>query len=111
MAQEFIGDVLSLRTQESNGPLHVDRVPEDDGGHDEVETAGPVLLGFLRPVANAAQAMEADGAGQCVAGFAFVQLGRGLATKGRVFQPVQGEERPLDAADLPEGQASPFCRG
>ena len=35
------------------GLVHVDRVPERDGGDDEVERHGPLLLGGIRAIMNA----------------------------------------------------------
>lgn len=107
MAQEFIWDVFSRGVQGIDGPLHINSVPEDDRGHDKVETAGAMLLVLRCPVADAAKAVKADGAGKRVAGLAFVQFSRGLAAERRVFQPVQGEQRPLDAPDLTQRQGQP----
>ena len=33
--------------------IHVDRVPERDGGDDEIERHGPLLLGGVRAIMNA----------------------------------------------------------
>src|SRR5947199_431461 len=51
-------------------------------------------------LAQAAEAMEADGTGKRVARFALVQLGRGLVPEFRHLQPVQREQCALDAADF-----------
>lgn len=49
-----------------DGALHVDGVPRDDGGHDEVEATGSVLLAFQGSIAKSAEAMEAWGVGEGV---------------------------------------------
>ena len=48
--------------------------------------------------------MEADGAGECIGGLALVEFGGCLAAERRLFQPVEGEQRTLDAADLAQCQ-------
>jgi hypothetical protein len=58
-------------------------------------------------IAQAAEAMEADGTGKRVARFALVQLSRGLAPELRHLQPVQREQCALDAADFAQGQRQP----
>ena len=44
------------------------------------------------------ETVDEDRACQAVAGFAFVEFLAGLATKFRILQPVEGEERPLQPA-------------
>jgi hypothetical protein len=62
-----------------------------------------VLLQFGRAVAQTTEAMEAHGPCQRVAAFAFVQFRRCLPSERRLFEPVQGVERALDAADHGQG--------
>jgi hypothetical protein len=59
-----------------------------------------MLLRLGGSVAQATEAMEADGAGERIAGLALVEFGGCLAPERRLFQPVEGEQRALDAADL-----------
>ncbi len=45
-------DLGGLR-EVAGGLVHVDRIPERDGGDDEVERHGPLLLGGIRAIMNA----------------------------------------------------------
>ena len=56
------------------------------------------------PVPEPAEPVKADGTSERVAGFAFVELDRCLPTQVRLVQPVQREQRPLEAADLAQCQ-------
>ena len=91
------------RRSASTAP-QIDGVPQDDGGDNQVEAAGAMLLAFIAAVMDPAKAVEADGARQRVPGFALVQLGGGLPTERRVLEPVEDEQRPLDPTDFPKCQ-------
>ncbi len=52
--------VDSLAAQLANGRIYIGRVPQRDGGADEVEAAGPVHLVLVGAVAHLAQAVEED---------------------------------------------------
>ena len=93
-----------LATQRFNGAPEIDSVPQDDRRHDQVKPAGPVLLSFTGPVADPAEAMEANGAGERVARLALVQFRRGLAAQRWILQPVEREQGPLDPSDLAKRQ-------
>jgi hypothetical protein len=55
--------------------LEVLRVPEDDGGDQQIEAGRPEKLVFESAVAQFAEAVEEDGARKGVAGFPFVKAG------------------------------------
>ena len=69
---------LAAAAQGIERTAEVDRVPQRDGGGDQGEAAGAVLLRLGGAVAQAAEPVEADGAGERVARLALVQLRRGL---------------------------------
>ena len=94
MGDEIIGDVLGL-AHGFDGAGEVAGVPEDDGGDDQVEAGGAVLLVLEGPVADFTQPVNEDRPGKAVSGFAFVEFLAGLTAKFRVLQPVEGEQRPL----------------
>ena len=91
----------------AQGATEVDGVPQRDGGRDQGEAAGPVLLGLGRAVVQPPEAVEAHGTSQGVAAFALVQLRRGLPAKLGPLQPVQGVQGALNASDLPQRQGQP----
>lgn len=105
--QQPIVDSLAGTAQRMRRPLQVDCVPQHDGGRHQVEAAGPVALLLETAVADFAQTVEEYGAGQRVARFALVQPGMYAAAQLDVLQPVQNEQRALDAAQLAQrhGQA------
>src|SRR5258708_3909451 len=84
--------------QGGDGALQVHRVPEDDGGYDQVEAAGTIALVFKAAVPQVALPVEEDRAGESVLSFAFVEADLDSLSQLRVFHPLQHEERPLDAA-------------
>ena len=109
--QHVVRDRLALGAHGVDDPGDLDGVPQDDGGGDEGQAARAVLQGLGRAVAHAAEAMEADGAGQRVARLALVQLDRGLAAERRILQPVDGEQRALDPADFPQREGEAVLAG
>ena len=83
--------------------MQVDRVPQDDGGDDQVQRRGARGLALERTVAEPPEPVQADGPGKRVAGLAFVQLQLGGAADLGVLDPSQGPQGTLDAAQLAEG--------
>ena len=65
----------------TGGTVEVDGVPQDDGRDDQVEAGCPVPLVLEGAVAQFAEPVEEDGAGERVAGFARVEDGVGAATQ------------------------------
>ncbi len=60
-----------------------------------------MLLVLERPVADFAEPVNEDRPRQAVAGFAFVELLAGLASKFKVLQPVEGETASAPAGRVP----------
>ena len=109
--QPFI-DTMAVAAQRVRRPLQVDRVPQHDGRRHQVEAAGLVALLLETVVADFAQAVEEHGTGQRVAGFALVQPGMHAAAQFHALQPVQDEQRALDASPArASATAKPFWRG
>jgi len=84
--------------------LDVGRVPYYNGGDDEIEAASSVLLAFEGSIAQSAEAMEAYGPSEGIAGLALVQLCDRLPTQRRIVQPVEGEGGAFDPPDFAERQ-------
>ena len=90
--------------QGGNGTLKVAGVPQDDGGNHQIQPGRAVLLVLVGAVADFAETMDEDGAGEAVAGFALVQLLAGLPAECRILQPVEGEQRAFQPPQLAQGQ-------
>src|SRR5271155_5880622 len=67
--EQLVGNDLTLAAQRIDGASEIDRVPQDDGGNDQIEATGAMLAAFIGLVAEAAEAVEADGAGERIPGF------------------------------------------
>jgi len=101
MGQQVVGHILGL-AQHGGGTLQVSRVPQDDGGHDQVKAGCPVLLVFVGAVADLAQAVDEHRASQAVARLALVQLLAGRAAQLGVFDLVQREQGAFHPTQLAE---------
>ncbi len=101
MGEEVIGHVIGF-AHGFDCAGEIAGVPEDDGGDDQVEAEGTVLLVLERPVTDFTEAVDEDRPRQTVAGFAFVEFLAGLAPKFKVLQPVEGKQRSVQPAEFPE---------
>ena len=70
-----------------------------------------MLLVLVGAVADFAEAMDEHCARQAVAGLAFVEFLSGCAAQLGGVDPVEREERPLQAPNSRRVAATPFCRG
>src|SRR5688572_10277600 len=104
MGQQIVVNVFILATERLDRAPKVDCIPQDNCRDNQVETAGAMLLAFIPAVMYPAKAVKADGAGQRVAGFALVQFGGSLAAKSRIIEPIESEQRPLDAPNFAKRQ-------
>ena len=102
LQQPFI-DSMAVATQRLRRPFQIDRVPQHDGRCHQIEAAGPVALLLEAAVADFAQPVEEHCPGQRVARFALVQPGMHAAAQFHALQPVEDEQRALDAAQLAQG--------
>ncbi len=99
MGDEVMGHVLSF-AHGFDGAGEVAGVPEDDGGDDQIEAGGAVLLVLECPVTDFTETVDKDRSRQAVAGFAFVEFLAGLAPKFEILQPIEGEQCPLQPAEF-----------
>ena len=78
-------------------------IPEDDGGDDQVETRGSVLLGLMAAVDDSPLPEGVDGLRKGMPLLALVEPGLAAAPERGIFQPIEHEERSLDLSDLLQG--------
>ncbi len=83
-----------------DGGIHIDRVPIDDGGDDQVEARSPILLGLMAEVDDASLTEGVDRLRQSMSLFAVVETGMATPAQVGIFKPVQHEQGPLDLADF-----------
>lgn len=81
-------------------PFQIGRVPKHDGRRYQIEAAGPVALLLKTAVADFAQSVEEHRPGQRVARLAFVESGLHAAAQLHALQPIQYEQRALNAPQL-----------
>ena len=101
--QQRVINGMAVATQRVRSPFQIDRVPQHDGSRYQIEAASPVALLLETAVADFTQAVEKHGTGQCVARLALVQPGMHAAAQLDALQPVQDEQRALDAPQLAQG--------
>ena len=77
-------------TEGRDGVLQVTRVPQDDGGDEQVEAGTAMLLVLVCSIAYLAQAMDEHSPRQAVACLPLVQFLPGRAAQVRLADPVQG---------------------
>jgi hypothetical protein len=102
VGEQIVADGLAPGVQLIDGAAELDGVPEDHGGDSEIEVGRPVSLIFESVVADFAETMKEDPPGERVARLAFVEAGVGPPPQGWIADPVEGEQRALETADLPE---------
>ena len=56
--KEFVRDGLAPVAQGCDGSFQVNRVPEHDGGHDKVQSAGAMSLVLVSPVTKFAETVK-----------------------------------------------------
>ena len=88
VGQQRVRDQVAAAPGGIQGAAEIDGVPQRDGGRDQGEAAGPVLLRLGGPVAQAPEPVEADGAGKRVAGLALVQRHGGLPSQGGLLGDI-----------------------
>ena len=89
------------------GFVHVQGVPVRDRGDDQVQGHDAFLLSVVRPVSDAALGMGEHRARQCVACLALVETRLAFHAQLPIFDPVQHEQRSLDAPDFAEREVEP----
>lgn len=101
--QQRIVQRLAVGTQSTGGTLQIDRVQQHDGRRHQIEAAGPVALLLKTAVADFTQSVEEDRPGQRVARLALIQPRMDAAAQLHALQPIQNEQRALDAPQLAQG--------
>ena len=110
VGEQAVGHVLSL-AQGGHGALEVSRVPQDDGGDEQIEARRAVLLVLIGAVADLSEAMDEHRPRQAVAGFALVQLlSRLRRSCGSLSQSSVKRVRSSRPTSR-NAVATPFCRG
>jgi hypothetical protein len=89
-----------MLAQGRNGAFQIHRVPEDDGGYDQIETARAVTLVLEAAVAQVTLPVEEHGAVERVPGFALIKVDLDTPAQLRVFHPLKHEKRALDPPDF-----------
>jgi Na+-transporting NADH:ubiquinone oxidoreductase subunit NqrC len=84
----------------ADGAFPVHGVPENDGCHNQVETARSIALVLEAAVAQVALPVEEHGVGESVHGFAVIEADLDTPAQLRVLHPLQHEKRALDATDF-----------
>ncbi len=105
--QQCVVQRRAVATQSTGGTLQIYRVPQHDGRRHQIEAAGPVALLLKTAVADFTQSVEEDRPGQRVARLALIQPRMDAAAQLHALQPIQNEQRALDAPQLAQrhGQA------
>src|SRR5260364_371761 len=81
-------------------PPQIDRVPQDDGGHHQVKTAGAIALVLETTVSDFAESVQKYGACQRVLRFPLVQSGLYPSAQLDVLHLVERKQRALNATQL-----------
>jgi hypothetical protein len=73
MSQQLVRDMAASLTQRGDRSLEIGRVPQNDGGDEQIQPACPVLLALVGAVAEAAETVEEQRFGKRIALLALVQ--------------------------------------
>ena len=87
-----------------NGLPEVLGVPVDDDGGEQVQPCHAVVLTFDGPISDFPLATDAQGIFQSVMGFSLVETDLGAALHVSIKQPIDDEQRALDASDFTQGK-------
>ena len=85
------------------GPLQIDRVPQHDGRRHQVEAAGPVALLLEAAVADFPRRLKNTARASALRASPLFSPGMDAAAQLDALQPVQDEQRALDASQLAQG--------
>ena len=106
----MIGNILDP-AQSGHGVLQIPRVPENDSGHEKVETGDAMLLVFVGTVADFAQPMDEDRAGKAVARLTLVEFLACCTPQLGVVDPTNVNSVRSNRPSSRNAAATPFCRG
>ena len=103
--QQRIIHGLCMTPQCVDGPLQIHGVPQHNGRRDEVQAAGAVALLLEAAVPDFSQSIEEHRPGQRIARLALVQSDLNAPAQLHALQPIQDEQRALDAHQLAQGHS------
>src|SRR5438874_13365234 len=103
--------IFSLPQRRSSSARSRYTVFQSDSGGDEGKPARTVLLCLDRTIAQPAEAVETDSAGEGVARFALVEFHGRLPPQSWQLEPVEHEQRALDPSDFAKGQRQAILAG
>ena len=98
-------------SQPSDDLSELPSVPVDDDGGKEVQAGDPVVLRLGRPIADLTASVEADGTLERMMGLTFVEPHLRPSLEVGVAQPVEDEDRSLEAADFAQGKCKAVLAG
>src|SRR3546814_10173494 len=88
VARDFVG-----RADVHQRPFEIAGVPQDDSGDEQVEAGCAIGLIFEPPVAQLAELVDEERAGECVAGLAVVESGLGASRSEEHTSELQSLRR------------------
>src|ERR1700747_1033476 len=111
MNQQLVRNSPALLLKQTDRTFQIDRVPEDDCGHYQVQSAGAIPLILEGPVSHLAEAVKEHRPRQGVLGFSFVQTDLNPAAQIETLQPFKGKEGPFDASDFAQCSSQAILTG
>ncbi|MDG5973458.1 hypothetical protein JAGODDHD_04228 [Sphingomonas paucimobilis] len=102
VGEQLVGHVDAAAAQMTDSSVEIDGVPERHGRGDEGQAGGAMALVLEGAVAQFAEAVEEDGAGERVAGLALVENAAGATTLVGIIEPVEHEQGAFDPTYLPQ---------
>jgi hypothetical protein len=89
MPHQFSGDRVSSLAERFQSTFQVDGIPKGDGGDDQVEATGPVVLMFEAAVPHLSQSVEEHRSGQGVPGLPLVEPDLHPTTQPGILEPLE----------------------
>lgn len=107
MLEQIVLDGVPCLSDRIDRAFHVDRVPKNDCGDDEIKSAGSIALVLKRTISQFAKPMEEHRSRECVLRLALVEADLNAAPKLYVLKPFQSKKATFDPAKFPHshGQA------
>ena len=100
MLEKALFNRMILVFQGAHGTLQIDGIPQHDSGHHQIEARRAIALLFETAIANFTEPVKKYCPRQGVTGLTLVQSGLRAAPQIYALQPVENEQRALDAAQL-----------
>jgi len=111
MRQKLMRTIETCVFSGRNGASKLVSVPIDNDCGEQIEARHPVVLSLGGSVADFALTSNAQSVFQSMMRLAFVQANLGAPLHVGIKQPVNDEERALDAADFPKGYSQFMLAG